>query len=80
MGQHLDAPFRHDAGLDPGDGEGGRSRTCFGIDRPRHVHQRPHRKAVGRKPLVRLCRIGDRESNEVQPGMLIERRIELTGE
>ena len=79
MRQHLNSPFRHHAGLDAGDGEGRGGGAGFGIDRALHVHEFAHAKSVGRKPPVRLGRIGDGKGGKMQPGMARQARHRTRG-
>ena len=80
MGQHLDAAFRHRAGLDAGDGEGRGAGAGCGLDRARHVYQGPDQKSVGRETPVRHFGVGDSEGGEMQSGVARERRIEFAAQ
>jgi hypothetical protein len=66
--------------FDTGDSEGRGAGAGFGLDRARHVHQGPDRKAAGREAPVRPLRVGDGEGGEMQSGMARQRGIEFAAQ
>jgi hypothetical protein len=71
--------LRHHSRFDARDRKRRRAFTCLGIDRPRHVDQIADAKAVRGEPAVRGLRVGDGKSRQMQPGVLVQHRVELAG-
>src|SRR5205823_5838278 len=78
MRQDLNAPLGHLARLDPRDGEGCRAAYRLGLDRALHLHERTDAKPGIREPSMRRAGIEDRESRQMDAGVLCEPCIKLT--
>ena len=69
VGEHLDAAFRHLAGLDPRHRERGGVGAGLGADRPLERRNRPRAEARLAEPAVPGIGVGDREGRKLDAGV-----------
>ena len=77
VGQHLDAAFRHLAGLDARHGERRSGGAGLGVDRTLERRQRSRTEARLSEPSVPGAGVGDRERRQLDAGITCKRRLEL---
>ena len=80
MREHLDAAFRHLAGLDPRHRERRGIGAGLGADRPLERRNRARAEARVAEPAMPGVGVGDREGGKLDAGIAPERGLELAAE